>query len=683
MRFRGLVARVAGQQLDGSPAVKVLADVLLELDGAERGIRYLQRGGRETLISYGGLLSRAKGLLGSLQQQGLQAGDPVILFVRHNPAFVDVFWACQLGGLVPVPLSAGVHSEYLHKLTAVAEKFATPFLFTERDLFLHLTKWLNGNVPFGQRVCVLEEIDQLEREGVLHTSAPEDTALIQFSSGSTSEPKGVVLSHTNLMVNVQAISRAAAIGCDDSTLSWMPLSHDMGLIGFHLVPLFNGLDQVLMDTDLFVRRPARWLETAHHYRTSLLCAPNFGYQHYLKSVSAPADSLDLSNVRLIFNGAEPVSASVCREFAQQLEAAGLNASAFYPVYGLAEAGLAVTFPDPGGGVQSLSIPLEALSAGGVEMPLRSLSDLGRSPVSTVDCCQVPPAAGRSEHSLELVCLGHPVDSCELRICDHNGWTLPDYSPGHVQIRGDNVTSGYYQCPQCDESAFVDGWLDTGDLGFMTGRGLFISGRCKEVLFVSGQNWYPQDIEQVLQQIPGIEAGKVAVGALRSESNAEDLLLVFIRFRRELAGFLEPARRVQSALTEHAGLHAHAVIPVRKLPRTSSGKLQRYRLVQAFENGEYAQVLASLQLLLQCSDSPSLESGVLRQLLDVCRELFPERTIRPDQNLFELGADSMMLVRIHEEIEARFPGKVEITDLFEYPAINSLAEYIQGRSSSCA
>ena len=634
--------------------MKVLADVLLELDGAERGIRYLQSGDREALISYGGLLSRAKGLLGSFQRQGLQAGDPVILFVRHNLAFVDAFWACQLGGLVPVPLSAGVHSEYLHKLTTVAEKFVTPFLFTERDLFLRLTKWLNGSTPFARRVCVLEEIDQLEQEAVLHAAAPEDTALIQFSSGSTSEPKGVVLSHTNLLVNIKAISRAAAIGCNDSTLSWMPLSHDMGLIGFHLVPLFNGLDQVLMDTDLFVRRPARWLEAAHCYRTSLLCSPNFGYQHYLRSVPAPADSLDLSNVRLIFNGAEPVSASVCREFAQQLQAAGLNASAFYPVYGLAEASLAVTFPDPGSGVQSLSVPVEALTMGNVVTP-----------------------ATRSERSLELVCLGHPVESCELRICDQNGRTLPDYSPGHVHIRGDNVTSAYYQCPRCDESAFVDGWLDTGDLGFMTGRGLFISGRCKEVLFVSGQNWYPQDIEQVLQQIPGIEAGRVAVGALRSESNAEDLLLVFIRFRRELDSFLEPERRIRTALTGHTGLHVHAVIPVHNLPRTSSGKLQRYRLVQAFENGEYAQVLASLQSLQQCSDGPSHESGVARQLLDICRELFPGRTIRSDQNLFELGADSLMLLRIHEEINARFPDKVEIRDLFEYPTISSLAEYIQG------
>jgi len=171
---------------------------------------------------------------------------------------------------------------------------------------------------------------------------------------------------------------------------------------------------------------------------------------------------------------------------------------------------------------------------------------------------------------------------------------------------------------------------------------------------------------------------VAVGALRSESNAEDLLLVFIQFRRELDGFVEPERQVRTALVEHAGLQAHAVIAVHNLPRTSSGKLQRYRLVQAFENGEYAQQMASLQTFLHRSDGPSLESGVLQQLLDVCRDVFQERTIRSDQNLFELGADSLVLVKIHEEIEARFPGKVEITDLFEYPTISSLAGYILGR-----
>jgi len=284
---------------------------------------------------------------------------------------------------------------------------------------------------------------------------------------------------------------------------------------------------------------------------------------------------------------------------------------------------------------------------------------------------------RPEACGALVMLGLSVESGDRELCGRTALSVSGYSLGHVQIRGDNVTGGYYRCPQCDADAFFDGWLDTGDLGFMTGRGLFISGRCKEVLFVSGQNWYPQDIEQALQQMPGMEAGKVAVGALRSESNAEDLLLVFIQFRRQLDYFVETARRVRAALAEHAGLHAHAVIPVHRLPRTSSGKLQRYRLVQAFENGEYARVLASLQSFLSCSDKPSLENGAERQLLDVCRELLPGRLITPDQNLFELGADSLLLMRIHEELDARFPGQVEITDLFQYPTINRLAEYLRG------
>jgi len=632
--------------------VEVLADVLRERSAGKAGIRFLQSGDRESLVPYAELPSRASGLLGRFQQQGLQPGDPVILFVRNNIAFIDAFWACQSGGLVPVPLSAGVYAEYLHKLLSVVSRLPAPFLFTERELLQRLHKAGGSKHISAQRVCLLEDIEQLGAEGVPHPAQPGDTALIQFSSGSTSEPKGVVLSHANLLSNIRAISSAADISTSDSTLSWMPLSHDMGLVGFHLVPLFNGLNQVLMDTELFVRRPARWLDSAHQYRSTLLCSPNFGYQHYLKSVSRPADSLDLSAVRLIFSGAEPVSASVCREFAQRLAPVALDASVFYPVYGLAEASLAVTFPAPGQGVQSLEIPAHKMSVGDRVVP-----------------------GVHSERCVELVCLGHPVDDCELRICDGKGSVLSDNNTGHVQIRGANVTRGYYQCRECDAAAFVDGWLDTGDLGFMNEQGLFITGRARDILFVSGQNWYPQDIEQVLQQAAALQAGKVAVTAVRDPANAKDLLLVFIQFRQEAGAFVDSVRQVQSTLTGHTGLHAHAVIPVKSIPRTTSGKLQRYRLAEAFEQGEYTDILASLQALLANTGSASAGSDVGRQLLDVCRQVFPDKNIKPDQNLFELGADSLMLVKIHEEIDALFPGTVEVTDLFDYPTISSLASYI--------
>jgi len=603
-------------------------------------------------VSYPELLSRASGMLGRFQQQGLQPGDPVILFVRNNVAFIDAFWACQLGGLVPVPLSAGIYAEYLHKLLNVMSGFPAPFLFTERELLQRLHKADAGKTVSAQRVFLLEDIEQLDAGGEYHAAQPGDTALIQFSSGSTSEPKGVVLSHANLLANIRAISSAANISADDSTLSWMPLSHDMGLVGFHLVPLFNGLNQVLMDSEVFVRRPARWLDCAHQYRSSLLCSPNFGYQHYLKSVSQVPDSLDLSAVRLIFNGAEPVSASVCRDFARRLAVAALKATVFYPVYGLAEASLAVTFPTPGQGLQSLEIPAHKMSVGDLVVPG---SDSGRC--------------------VELVCLGHPVDGCELRICNEEGSVLPENCIGQVHIRGANVTRGYSQCSAYDAEAFVDGWLDTGDLGLMSECGLIITGRTRDILFVSGQNWYPQDIEQVLQQAVALPANKVAVSAVRDPANAEDRLLVFVQFRREPAAFVDCVQQVQGALAEHTGLHAHAVIPVNSIPHTTSGKLQRYRLAEAFEKGDYSDILVSLHLLLEGEGRASIGSDVGRQLLDICRQVFPDRDIKPDQNLFELGADSLMLVKMHEEIDAHFPGKVEVTDLFDYPTISSLASYI--------
>ena len=257
------------------------------------------------------------------------------------------------------------------------------------------------------------------------------------------------------------------------------------------------------------------------------------------------------------------------------------------------------------------------------------------------------------------------------------WANLSRTVGHIQLKGDNVTGGYYRAEATNRQLITaDGWLDTGDLGLMHEQGLYITGRAKDILFVSGQNRYPQDIEAILQQSCAIERGKVAVGALRDAANAEDLLLVFVQFRRSPEDFVEQARQVQVALAETTGLQAHAILPVHNLPRTTSGKLQRYRLVEAFANGGYRDAQAALQALLQDSATVTQAGAVVQQLLDICRQVFPERDIQADQNLFELGADSLMLVKIHEEIEARFPGKVEITDLFEYPTISTLSAYIE-------
>lgn len=632
------------------PETSVLGQLLARAADTPHGVHFVHSGNRESRVSYAALLARSRSLLGWLQHRGLKPGDALVLFVRNNRAFIDAFWACQLGGMIPVPLSAGVQAASLAKLVSVGERVEGAWLLSERQLYQRLKQAFGNGQVFDQRLCLLEEIQTLETQGVVQTSRADDLALIQFSSGSTSEPKGVQLTHANLLANLRAITRGADISAGDCTLSWMPLSHDMGLIGFHLVPLFNRLEQVVMDTEAFIRRPALWLEKAAATRATLLCSPNFGYQHYLNNVAKPGDALDLRAVRLVFNGAEPVAAKVCRDFLLRLAGSGLRSDTMFPVYGLAEASLAVCFPSSGSGLQTVQISADSWAVG-----------------DTV----APDARAR-----ELVCLGFPVDGCELRIADDQGNTLPDHTHGHIQIRGDSVTAGYYRCPECDRDSFVDGWLDSGDLGVMTERGLVVTGRVKEVFFAAGQNWYPQDVERLLEAAGCAERGKVAVSAVRSDDNAEDRLLVFLQHRGPLAAFAPLAAAVQAALAATAGLRAHAVIPLHRLPRTTSGKLQRYRLAAAFGGGEYDQVLGDLDAASLDSQAGLAASRTERQLLELCRRRFPGHDIRAERNLFELGADSLTLVGLHEDIETAFPGRVEITDLFDYPTVRELAAFIE-------
>lgn len=638
------------------PEVAVLADLLIQAAQTTRGVRFIQGGDRESRLDYAALLQRARGLLGHWQRQGMQAGDAVVLFTRDNRAFVDAFWAAQLGGMVAVPLSAGVQSAALAKLAGVAARFDSAWLFGERQLWQRFRQ-IYGNMSFAQRTCLLDDVPVDNPVGRAQSPRPDAVALIQFSSGSTSEPKGVQLSHANLLANLRAITRAADVGDSDSGLSWMPLSHDMGLIGAHLMPLYNQLEQTLMDSELFIRRPALWLQRAAALGATLLSSPTFGYRHYLQRAGTPDGGTRLDKVRLIFSGAEPVSAQVCREFAQRLAPCGLRPGSIFPVYGLAEASLAVCFPRPGSGVQSRQVAADSLAAG----------DTVRN-------------AAPGERGVELVSLGFPVDSCEVRIAGEQGGVAPDGSVGRVQIRGESVTGGYYRCPACDNDAFVEGWLDTGDLGCMSGDGLMICGRAKEVVFAAGQNIYPQDVEALLEQAGCVPQGKVAVAALRGDDNAEDRLLVFVQYRGALEGFVPCIRAVQNALATEAGLQARDVIPVQRLPRTTSGKLQRFQLTETFGRGEYAETMARLARLTSDGEATEASGETAMQLLELCRSHFPGQPLTPDRNLFELGADSLTLVGLHEAVDNRFPGKVEITDVFDYPTVRELAAYIDRQTS---
>ena len=355
----------------------------------------------------------------------------------------------------------------------------------------------------------------------------------------------------------------------------MPLTHDMGLIGFHLTPLFQGVDHWLMPTALFVRRPGLWLAKTAEHRVSVTCSPNFGYMHYLKSH-------DPARVA----GARP------RARAHHVQRRRADRAGPVPRFpGGARARRAVAQRDVPGVRAGRSEPGSDVPGGRRPARAPTPSRAARSARARVLRAVAPEA----EDAVELVRVGRPVKGCEVRIADADGNDAGDGVVGRILIRGDNVSPGYYDEPALTaESRTADGFLDTGDLGALRDGELVVTGRIKEILFIAGQNHYPQDIELVLAQHADIELGRAAVAGVRPPHAATDDVLVFLLWKSDdLAAFAPTARAVRRVVNERMGIAVAAVLPVRQFPKTTSGKIQRYALARDFEEGRFAGVLAEL------------------------------------------------------------------------------------------
>lgn len=645
---------------------ETLSAALAACRNSSRSIYYIEGEHNERKLPLPELHARAIGLLRHFQSRGAVPGSEMIVFVDSNEQFIDAFWACMLGNIVAVPLAPGINDEHRWKFLRVLRQLKRPHLCSDEKTVGRLAAFAAANNLTAEIerlkpvTVILDHLDDVAHPGKVQAAQPDDIAFVQYSSGSTSEPKGVALSHRNLVTNIAAIIRGAAINARDSTLSWMPLTHDMGLIGFHLTPLFADITQYLMPTTLFVRRPQLWLAKAADKRATLLCSPNFGYRHFLKTYkSEKSPGLDLSSVRIIFNGAEPISVDLCTEFLEAMAPSGLKATAMFPVYGLAEASLAVAFPPPGVPYSTVGVDRETLSVGAV----------------------VKRVPADHAHATTLACVGAPVKGCAVRIGSDHGHALPDNTVGRILIRGDNVTRGYYQDPQTTRDLISsDGWLDTGDLGFVSAAGLVVTGRLKDILFVSGQNYYPQDLEAILDRYAGIELGKAAVCGVRPPQAEADEVLTFVLYRGELDDFVPLAKRVRKCINEQIGIVVRHVIPASKIPKTTSGKIQRYLLAQAYRAGEYSAVVATLEKLIPQAQerTGAAISEIEKTLKEICDTFLKDKPIGVNDNIFELGTSSLTLAQIHQRIESVYPGQIEVTDFFDYPTIAELAKYLEKR-----
>lgn len=638
-----------------------LVEVIEDRVKDNKGITFISSE-RDFYMSYKDLYNTALSILSDFQAKGIKEGDEIIFQLLNPKDFICTFWACLLGGILPVPLPLSRNVEHKKMVMKVWYQLRNPYLITSEGILSKLAAGDDNKSlqSLMSRILLIERVGQKVNCGKIHYSKQDDIAFIQFSSGSTGDPKGVILTHENLLNNMNAMLEGIDATDKDSTLSWVPLTHDLGLIGFHITPILANIDQYIMGTEVFLTNPVLWLEKAQEYKVTLLSSPNFGYKHFLNYFDpTKAAHWDLSHVRLICNGAEPISAQLSNAFYNLMANFGLKSSAAVPGYGLAEATLVVSLPPLGEGLVSIDIDRDYTSIGdkikeGKDLPI--------------------------DKKVTFVDLGYPVSDCVIRICDKENKVLSDGNIGRVQLKGKGVSSGYYNNKEITKKAFTeDGWLKTGDLGFLNNGRLIITGREKDIIFINGQNFYPYDIERIALSVKELGNIQVAAcGVLDKDTQREDVV-VFVQFEEEVEAFIPIAQKLKVYMNKLTGLDIKYIVPVMNIPRTSGGKIQRYKMKQMFENGSFSNVVATMNKLSQHEikkkkvEPPTNDTE--KKLLEIWSNVLESTNIGITDSYFELGGNSLKATYIVNSIHKVFNVEIPLRVVFERNTIKDLANYI--------
>ncbi|WTD23254.1 hybrid non-ribosomal peptide synthetase/type I polyketide synthase [Streptomyces anulatus] len=535
-----------------------LLDVLLDAVREAPGqvVVHVRGDGSELTVGLRELLDDSLRVAGGFREAGVAPGTCMPLLADRSEEFQPMFWGAVAAGLVPVPLAPDAR-----RVLPVWEHLGRPPVVVDSS-----TASLSGELPDAVRTLTLDVLREGPALREPAAAGRDDVAFVQFSSGSTGAPKGVEVTHGAVLANLEQIRAATALGPDDVVVSWMPYFHDMGLIGTHLAPLAARARQVKIGPLSFAKRPRLWFEVAARHRATVLSAANFALALTVRRVPDEAlAGLDLSAVRLILVGAEPIAPAVWRAFADKVRPSGLDPAAAQPVYGLAEATLAVTFPPPGEVAEPLVLDRASLSRG------------------------VAVDAEPGESAVELMDVGLPVAGCAVRIVDDAGTVLGDRRTGHIMVSGPQLARGYHRLPDVSAEVFAEGWLRTGDLGFLRNGRLCVTGRHKDVLFLNGRTFHATDMEEVAAATPGLPPGAPAVVGSTDPVTGAERVVVFVPWARPPRDAAEVLERVAARVRE-ALLHDDVrvlALPPGAFPRTTSGKLQRRRLRERFEEGAFA------------------------------------------------------------------------------------------------
>jgi 1-acyl-sn-glycerol-3-phosphate acyltransferase len=528
-----------------------------------------EESGAERTVTYGELDQAARAVAAGLIERGLEPGKAVAIMLPTSVEYFFCYFGILLAGGVPVPIyppaRASQIEDHLKRHAGILSNALTEILITVQQAKT-LALLLKPRVDTLKHVVTPEEIQRPGAAAALPRPSPQDVAMLQYTSGSTGNPKGVVLTHENLLVNIRAMGRALRVTPGDVFVSWLPLYHDMGLIGAWMGSLVYGFKYPVMSPLTFLSRPDRWLWAIHRHGGTLSGGPNFCYELCLRRIEdAQVEGLDLSTWRFAFNGAEPVSPDTMEAFAQRFARHGFRRGAMAPVYGLAEATLGVSFPPPLRGPKLERVDKERFVNAGRALP-------------------VPPG---HEDALVHVACGLPIPGHQVRAVDGSGRELPERAEGHIQFSGPSVTSGYYRNPEATAELLDGEWMNTGDYGYIAEGDIYITGRIKDTIIRAGRNIHPYELEEAVGNLEGIRKGCVAVFGSRDARAGTEKIVVLAETRESEADARERLRgRINDLAFALIGTSPDDVMlaPPGTVLKTSSGKIRRAGSREVYERG---------------------------------------------------------------------------------------------------
>jgi acyl carrier protein len=525
--------------------------------------------GAETPITYGELLTAATTAAGGLRHLGVARGDRVALMLRTERAFFETFCAVQLIGAVPVPLYPPVRAEdlltYTRRQQAILRNAGARVLvtFVEGE---RLAALMRSQAPSLDAITTADRLSRHVTKGSLERPGPDDAALIQYTSGSTGSPKGVLLSHANMLANVRGIGEALDIRSDDVAVSWLPLYHDMGLIGLWLGALYFGVPLAIMSPLAFLARPSRWLRAIHAHRGTISAAPNFAFDLCARKIADDElQGIDLGSWRVAINGSEAVRPDTIDRFTRRFAPYGFKAEAWCPAYGLAEASVALTLSP------ARRVP--------------RVDHIEREPFERAR--EIRLASVEDPRTFRFVSCGRTLRDHEVRLVDPSGSPLGERMEGRIQFQGPSVTRGYFSGIGATRAAVHDGWMDSGDLGYRADGELFITGREKDLIIQGGRNVCAEEIEAITSSVEGIRPNCTAAFGIADPATGTERLIVVAETRERNPARQEALRRaVRDRVVEGIGSPPDVVMIVdpRTVLKTSSGKIRRSAMREAYLTG---------------------------------------------------------------------------------------------------